>query len=354
MNRIFKYCLVIFGTCLSGVSTSQELGAEEVSSNFIGPKLVGDHPNLLSLFPGSEYSMARSGRVMVSVMVDKEGKTYEPMIEYANNHRYDKAALKVVAARAYSPATQNGVPVESWVRYPARFDFTYDSRSLYVSTDRFNKHYNNFNAEIAKEKPSQKKLQKYLNKLAGTKHGGSLAFKFLSLARYKYQVLYGSNDDQIDAIREMMLSGDNFMALAKGQIADKELIRLLIESNYLGEALVAYDEAMRKHGAKMRDSINEVVGAAIADVRDIIESDKAFARKISLNEEGYAYLPLVKELFTIDQIQGNIEKFKVRCTEKFKELKFVADADYKIPKKWGECQLQIIGEKGTQARMIAL
>ncbi len=57
-------------------------------------------------------------------------------------------------------------------------------------------------------------------------------------------------------------------------------------------------------------------------------------------------------LLVFDQIKGKFEKLKLRCSRKFKELKFVADAEYKIPEKWGVCQLQIIGDKGSEGRII--
>jgi len=38
---------------------------------------------------------------------------------------------------------------------------------------------------------------------------------------------------------------------------------------------------------------------------------------------------------------------KLRCTKKFKQLDFVPEAEYQIPKSWGLCKVQVIGDPGT-------
>lgn len=336
------------------VTVSNIVEANEGKQEYVKPELIRESVELFSFAPGSESRMARTGRLMVSIMIDKEGNVFEPMIEQTNNDRYVKAALKFFEKAKFTPATINGVPVDTWVRFPKRWNMRYSWRSGHVSTKLFNKHLSSFKTEIELESPDEKKLLKYLKKLAGTRHGNHIAFTYLSYARYQYAAKFGSVEDQILAIREMILSSDDGRTFVKSQVSEIELIRLLINSELLGEAKIAYGRAVNKYRGNDKSSIQNLFSEKITEIKELIASDKAFGRKITLNSSGYTFLPLVKKSFTLDQVTGQIETLKLRCTRKFKELKFVVDAEYKIPEKWGTCQLQVIGNKNTQGRVIQL
>ena len=338
-------------TLLDNVSMYTNLSDD---SAYVAPEPVEVSGNLLSSYPGTELSMARTGRVLLSFMVDKEGNVFEPIIEQVNNPAFSDAAMKWISKLKYKPATVNNAPIDSWKRVTARFDMDFVSTSRYVSTKLFNAYHEKFNQEVVKENPNQKKLQKYLTRLASARHGSHYAYELLSKARYHYATKFGSKDEQIKAIKEMMLSNDKGLALAGNEVADKKLIRLMIESSYYGEAIEAYYHARSKYEGEVWDSFKSLFGASIKEIEQLADSNQAFSRAVNLDDSGSATLPLLKGSFTFDQIQGNIEKLKLRCRSKFKELEFVANVDYKIPESWGNCQLQLLGAKNTRTQMIQL
>jgi hypothetical protein len=126
----------------------------------------------------------------------------------------------------------------------------------------------------------------------------------------------------------------------------------LINNGYYAEALDAYTRATTELKAYQVEQIVQTFGQSIAEIQELKQSDNAYARDVKLGEEGYTFLPLLKTTFTFDKVMGRLEKLKLRCSRKFSELPFLEDSDYQIPESWGDCQLQIIGKKGSSARLI--
>lgn len=304
-----------------------------------------------SNYPASEGSMARTGRVSVSFMVDKDGKPFEVMVEQANNPKFIKATIKSILAGKYEPATLNGVPVEAHIRSVERFNIGYNSRSGSVSTKNMNKYLKLFNAEIKREDPDQKSLSKYLKRMAGTKHGSQQAQRFLSYNRYVYALKFGNIGDQIDAAREVILSANEGGLVRAYPQVRLDLVGLLLNAGRLGEAWIEYSEARRALQGDYRSNLIDSYAEKISQIEQIIGSDKAFARGVQIGHLGYTFVPLVKSSFSFDEIDGKIDTLKLRCKRKFTELAFKAGEAYTIPRAWGFCQLQLLGEQNASANL---
>lgn len=322
------------------------------AEGFSEASFIAGSDKTFSAYPASEMRMARTARVWVSYMVKADGSVAEPMIEQINNERFKEQILKWMKARKYEPATLDGKPTDSWLRDRFGFNIGYDERSPHVSTKLFNKYYANFGGEMQKPEPDPAKLQKWLSKMAGAKHGSPLAYEFLSNARYRYAAKFGDRTMQIKALREMILSNDRGMAMANGVNADQELIRLLIEAGYYGETVEAYYSALRKHSNDIDDALRQLFRPTIQQIEEIINSDKAFARDILIDEAEYTFLPVSKKHLAIEEVNGSISSLKFRCEKKFAELPLTIGAEYKLPESWGVCQLQVLGAPNTKATLI--
>ncbi len=323
-----------------------------LEGDFQNPSFNPESTKTFSYYPGGEVQMARTARTWVSFMIDETGKTYAPMIEQANNDRFNKAALKWVEMMAFEPATLDGKPISTWNRHRARFNIGYGFNSPQVRTKLFNKHNNKFNLEIAKVSPDQKKLQKYLKKMAGAKHGSQLAYEYISLARYKYAAKYGSRDDQIYALKEMILSNDRGMAVLNGDLADKELLRLTIEAGYYGEAMVLYQELIRKQNRRFEQAVDSNFGESMQKISDLFTSDKEFIRNITIGDSGYSFFPIAKSNIRLEDIAGQLTKLVLRCERQYKEFEITQGSAYPILEAWGKCQLQVVGNPDSKAQLV--
>lgn len=358
-NLVMKFLIQLI--LLIGFNSVQ---AEE---NYSRPVYLDESMKLFSYYPGGESSMARTGVVSIFLMVDKEGNTYEPMIERSNNHRFHKAALKAIDKAKFEPATLNGETIDSATQFSMSFHMEFAWNSKRSSNEKFFQHQKVLFDEFSKIDPNKKKASKYLQKMTGTQHRFPYVQTSLSRSRYAFAKLFGSADDQIRSIREINISTSgprsrNLNALqgtkifptlyADSKSINLELIQLLINEGYYGEALHAYNALLYRYRGANEDKVIELFSGSMTEIDEILRSDKAFARNIHLNQEGYTFLPLVKNSFAIDSIDGRIDTLKLRCTKKFANLEFVKDADFQVPKRWGQCQLQILGSKGSRARLI--
>ena len=112
---------------LSGVLILLISAMVKAEGEYTDPLLKEGQIDMYSNYPAEELSMARTGRVILSFMIDEQGNTFEPMVELANNSKFIDAALRGIKEAKYKPATLNGKPVESWLRMPWWFDMGYNS-----------------------------------------------------------------------------------------------------------------------------------------------------------------------------------------------------------------------------------
>lgn len=61
------------------------------------------------------------GKVLIRVLVDKDGKPRRHRIEFSDNEALNDAAIKAVMSSVFTPAIQNDRPVQCWVTLPVVF-----------------------------------------------------------------------------------------------------------------------------------------------------------------------------------------------------------------------------------------
>jgi len=66
------------------------------------------------------------------------------------------------------------------------------------------------------------------------------------------------------------------------------------------------------------------------------------------------YHALLRNRFTIDQIDGEVVGIKVLCGNHSVSLAYKPDMEWSVEKGWGECDLLVSGNSGTSFRLIEL
>jgi len=61
------------------------------------------------------------GKVLIRVLVEKDGKPRRHRVEYSDNEQLNDAAVKAVMSSVFTPAIQNDRPVTCWVTIPVTF-----------------------------------------------------------------------------------------------------------------------------------------------------------------------------------------------------------------------------------------
>ena len=88
------------------------------------------------------------------------------------------------------------------------------------------------------------------------------------------------------------------------------LLQLQIVSGHYAEALDNYSE--------FKDYIGKIIL--------LKESDQSTQRVITIGDNSYSHLPLLKRSFVVETDKWEINTLKLRCDTKFKEFAFKVDA----------------------------
>ncbi|MFT7528114.1 MAG: hypothetical protein ACI9LY_003274 [Arenicella sp.] len=214
-------------------------------------------------------------------------------------------------------------------------------------------YYDQFTQALDQAKPDQRKLQQLLNTMSNIKHQSFYSLSYQSLARYRVAKKFDDKPGQMQALEDLIWFDE--MVETKHQVLQKDLkrtvyialLQLQIASGHYAEALDNYSEfkrSDRKIGKLFKDYIGKIIL--------LKESDQSTQRVITIGDNGYSHLPLLKRSFVVETDKGKINTLKLRCDTTFKELAFKVNAQYTLPDSWGECDLQIIGEQGSVASIL--
>jgi protein TonB len=82
--------------------------------------------NIRKYYPEAEHRAGKAGRVMLAMVVGKDGSLSDVRVEKSGGENFDAAAIKVAQAMKFSPATRAGVPTA--VEISEGIDFEFDGK----------------------------------------------------------------------------------------------------------------------------------------------------------------------------------------------------------------------------------
>jgi TonB family protein len=298
-----------------------------------------------------------SGLVNVSFMVNHDGQPYEVTVISSSHSKFEAAAVSAIEAASYSAASLNGKAVNSRLNHMVEFIYSPKAGSKGRNKglpNRFSGMYEKFNTEIQRSSPSQNKSTKYLEKMANIPNQNFYSLSYLSLARYRYAEEFGTPQEQINALEELIefdSRASKKHKMLKGELKQTVLTALLktqLDSSHFAEVLKNY-----KLFSKDDEQIKNGFASAYTKIQSISnDANSVTQRVIKIPARGELHLPLLKQSFLLDQVDGDIESFKMRCDKRFAKLPYQADGQYDIPASWGDCDLQIDGTAGTTATLL--
>ena len=289
--------------------------------------------------------------VEVIFMIDKEGNTFEPMVDVSSKSVFEKPALLSVKNFRYEPATLNGNPIESVKR--TRVLFLVKNQDDQVSKS-FYKSYKSALKELKKEDSNKLKVQGKIKSMENSQHMSPYSYRHLNSVKHAYAEKFDTKQAQIDAIYQLLLfeghSQDSKAILDNKTrvIFRRNLVALLIQTAQYGSAKDEYRTLK-----SIDPDANTIFKTPFKQINDIYKSDQPVQTQIHLNSQGYNSIRLFKNKFGF--IEGsNVSQLKLRCTKKFKILEYKPESEYNIPKSWGECYLQTIGKPDSSAQLYQL
>lgn len=323
------------------------LSVEAQAADFVKPRpLVRAQP----VYPESRAEKAHDGIVKVSMMVSPSGVVYAPVARMSTHPEFEKSAMKAVLKYTFEPATLNGVPIDS--HFQIDVVYAIDGAKDAVSR-QFSKAYSSAKKELAKDKPSQNKLDSKIRKLRSSYYLTHYSLAHLATLELSYAAKFGSDSSQLAAFEKLFLFDRRIGGTEK--LLNNDLLLWAKQSVLalrlrLGQLDVAYKEYLT-----LRETDSASVSAfkeSMVTVRDILVMGKPFEQKIALGKRGYREVYLVATKFGLEATSGEIEKLTFRCQKGFSEVDYQADSEYEVPEKWGQCWMQVTGAKQTTASLI--
>ena len=303
------------------------------------------------VYPTSQRRKQNDGLVELIFMVDEKGSTFEPVVLRSSHKSFESVALYALTKYQYSPRIVNGKAVESV--QSIRIIFQMENSRNFVSND-FVELYQSSIKTLEEEPVDLIKASSLISKMESNKHLNRFSLVHLFLVKFKYVNKFGTNNEKIEAIKQLLVF-ERWATESKGKVLDnslavlvrRNLVNLYIETQRYGDALLAMLNL---------ENIDPYAKAAYSEskakMHEIYYNDQLVSTNIVLTERGYVSVILFKRNFTFSNIEGQIRTVKLRCRNKFTELHFNPESDYKIPKSWGTCHIQVIGEVGTSAQLV--
>lgn len=346
-----------------------------------------------SFYPGSESGMNRSGVVGLTFMIDEFGIPFEIMVAKSSSEKFEAAAIKSLLKYRFHPATLNSEVTVSRMSKSIRFgSLTIGSRRA----PKFMNNYNKFEDEIEKAEPNQKLLLKYLKNMNRARQPTGNVYGFLLGAEYKYALEFLANGEKLDWAEKVLLQPNGHFRFSSKTDTYGPLIKWQIEKGRYGDALLNYNKMMKdaslsisqlerwiQHAelnktsevtsrqsevktylngmtiAGMKYNLNglkyylnqqtSILDQEIQGVYKLRDNGEIIEMKFEIGGNNYANFELLKRGISIKDVKGVITKLKLRCDTYFLAVDLKSENLIQIPQEYGQCNLQIMGDKGTTA-----
>lgn len=118
--------------------------------------------------------------------------------------------------------------------------------------------------------------------------------------------------------------------------------RLALELNHLKEAMTFYEALLQASDEASVASIKP----AYQQLVDFAQTDTAYGVNGRISDSGVWELQLFKAHFYLDEIEGQIDGFKLACLNKEASLGNEALVEYAVPTGFEACRVQISGAEG--------
>lgn len=134
-----------------------------------------------------------------------------------------------------------------------------------------------------------------------------------------------------------------YLANDQALYARRELLRLQVTNKYYSEALATL-EYLKNSGDTETMELFAPVNEAITRLK---QDESSYGIPMTLDDYGHAGIGLFKHRVYVENINGKLYEFKLRCEKNYVGIVVEPEISYDIPAALGECHLEIIGDAGT-------
>ncbi len=354
----------LYGEEPTSADPTLPVGDVEIAiETYIPPKA---HKLYAPNYPRRPAAKGQEGWVLMNFMVDPKGKPYEiEVMDSVGDDYFRKAALRAVETWRFEPAMLNGEAIDAAAR-PHRITFELTDLGGGARAS-FVKHHQRLINAI--EEKDQAAAIGWINKIAGVtaarREGSVYRFDrnvrfgvqnlyedaFLHLALYGYFRVWGSEQDQLWALRRAIgyEKGAKYLPESSFDQALRSIFVLQVRQKQYARALYTWNDLQAQATEKDQLASLERVVQQIYDIRD---GAQAFSRNGEIWNSALSGHSLLKKKFSFQDVDGELAELKLYCDKGYVGFRFQQGMQYTVRDDLGNCGLTVIGNPGTTYTLV--
>ncbi len=287
---------------------------------------------------------------MLSFVIDKEGNVDDVLVkETSGSKDFAKEAKKAVQKWKYKPAYENGKAIQQCVN-TVQMDFQMgkkgDNRTTGV-TKRFRAKYNK--AREALKDKNYAEVERLLALMQKNNYMHLSENNYMHLLAADYEKEQGNKSKQLFHLNRVAKTSLR-LGNDKQKLATLYSIFILeLELNKLQAAHDTYTRLIKLPSAKPYLPKLEQL---MAKVDAVIGSDKDIIRVADIKNKDYWSAALVRNEFSLVNIEGSLDTLDVRCANKRHTYTVEENNTWKLPTQWKNCSIYVFGEANSKFNLI--
>jgi len=295
-------------------------------------------------YPISAARAGKSGWAKLSFIIKEDGNVSDVVVNETSGVReFGKAAKKALRKWKYEPAMENGKAIQQCVN-TIRMDFKMSGGGI---SKRFRNKYNQ--ALEAFEQKDFQVLKEVLAELSKFDDGDILERNLYHTIAFQYAEIIEDKKLQFEHLRKIDVSSET-------KEAQKQKLAILNKRFYLSVSLNEFNYAYKTYKIiktmEIAQPLLSKYETIIAKVDNFIGGDQNLVIQGDIEERDFWYYQLVRNEFSLTDINGSLNKIDVRCANKRHVYTAMNNNTWKLPKQWKNCSVFVYGDDNTKFKLV--
>ncbi|MCF2856986.1 energy transducer TonB [Pseudoalteromonas sp. SMS1] len=298
-------------------------------------------------YPANAARKGQEGWVQVSYVVNEKGEVESAVVENSSGiASFEKAALRAVKSWEFSPATQNKKPVKQ-CQNQIQLDFRLHQADKGVSR-KFLTRYKKLVTDI--ENDALENVPQQITELRALNLGNFTEDSYFWFAKSRYYNKVGDQVKELHALDNFIHQGKDYMKREVFVASVARAIALKLDQNKLKSAARTFEMLSETRGA---EAYTKELFPYIDKVQALIDDkNRPIWVQGKISEHALWRHELVRNAFTIANIQGDLTSLEVRCANQYSVYEITQGIQWNIPQSWQGCLVFVHGRQGASFNLI--
>ncbi|MGJ8693145.1 MAG: energy transducer TonB [Thalassotalea sp.] len=339
-KRIFAVFLVLSITLPSSAQVNEEIS--QYLTTIEKPKPL---KRVSPQYPISAAKTKREGWAIFNFTIEPDGSVSNIQLEESfGSKAFAVEARKAIKEWEYKPAFENGKPIQQCVN-SVQFDFMMKGVESGI-TRGFKKSYKRIIAFL--QENELEKAKEELEKFNIHKMHNIRESNYMNTLWIEYAKKINNEKLQLTHLKKIMFKGQKESPNYKLGVLN-ELLVLEIKFKRFKDAFRTHRELKKLEVASSHFKTYQRI---INNVKDIILGTDIIAIDANIEREDYWRHHLVRNEFSITNMQGSLHKIEVRCANKRHIYTIEENSTWKIPTQWKHCSIDVYGANNATFTLI--